>query len=84
MQDSFSHAGQSDSYADRYDSESDWDSGEETDYLSDEYTEREDREDTVDLTESEEETINTFEHSSLGAVEADCEVEILESKKSFK
>ena len=64
--DSYSCAGQSDSYADRHGSESDWDSGEETDYLSDVYTAREDREDTVDLTESEAETMNTFEHNCLG------------------
>ena len=71
-----------DSYADRHDSYSDCDSGEETDYLSDEYTEREDREDTVDLTESETETIDTFEHNSLGADTED-EVDILKTYQDF-
>ena len=46
-------------------------------------TEREDREDTVDLTESEAETMNTFEHNCIGADEEDCEEEILESHKDF-
>ena len=61
------YADRQDSYTDRYDSESDYDSGKETAYLSVEYTEREEREDTVDLTESEEETINTFERNCLWA-----------------
>jgi len=52
--------GYRDSYADRRGSGSEWDSGEETDYLSDEYTDIADREDTEDFSESEAGTPNSF------------------------
>jgi len=52
--------GYRDSYADRRGSGSEWDSGEETDYLSDEYTDIADREDTEDFSESEAGTFKSF------------------------
>merc|ERR1711970_625336 len=52
--------GYRDSYADRRGSGSEWDSGEETDYLSDEYTDMADREDTEDFSESEAGSFNSF------------------------
>jgi len=52
--------GYRDSYAERRGSGSEWDSEEDTYYLSDEYTDMADREDTEDFTESEADTYCPF------------------------
>ena len=52
-----------DSYAARGGSGAGWGSGEDTDYLSDEYTDRDGVEDTEDLTESEQDIKEAFEYN---------------------